>query len=76
LLKNKLGKKFVEFYYKHSPPIANTITKYEILRIATRLALTPIVYILAYPNITLILLLIPLLILVVSRRKECPHSKG
>jgi len=74
LLKNKLGKNFVEFYYKHSPPIANAIIKHDTLRIATRLILTPIVYTLVYPNFTLILLLISFLILFAARRKERPRA--
>jgi uncharacterized protein (DUF2141 family) len=70
LLKNKFGQEFVKFYYKHSPPIADTISKIEILKIATRLALTPVVYALAYPNVTLVLLLTALIILMISRRRK------
>jgi len=70
LLKTKLGQKFVKFYYKHSPPVADFIHKVEALRVATRLALTPMVYALAYPNATAMLLLTVLLILMISRRKK------
>jgi hypothetical protein len=70
LLKTKLGQKFVKFYYKHSPPVADFIRKVEALRVATRLALTPMVYALAYPNATAMLLLTVLLILMIGRRKK------
>ena len=76
LLKHKLGRMFVEFYYKYAPPIADAIIKHAALKIATRLALTPIVYILAYPNFTLALLLILFLIMVVLRRTRYPFSKA
>ena len=69
LLKTKLGQKFVKFYYKHSPPIADFIRKVEALRVATRLALTPMVYALAYPNATVLLLTV-FLILMIGRRKK------
>jgi hypothetical protein len=57
LLTNYFGKRFVEFYYKNSPPIARFIAKNDILRIATRWALTPVVYSVEYPNVILALIL-------------------
>jgi hypothetical protein len=75
LLKNKFGKMFVAFYYKNSPPIADRISKIEALRLATRLALTPVVYAMAYPGATAMLLLAALLILaIVVRRKKLARS--
>jgi hypothetical protein len=75
LLKNKFGKMFVAFYYKNSPPIADRISKIEALRLATRLALTPVVYAMAYPGATAMLLLVALLILaIVVRRKKLARS--
>ena len=75
LLKNKFGKMFVAFYYKNSPPIADRISKIEALRLATRLALTPVVYAMAYPSATAMLLLAALLILaIVVRRKKLARS--
>lgn len=43
LLKNPLGKFFVEIYYFISPPIANIIKESEALKKAVRIGLTPIV---------------------------------
>jgi len=70
LLKNKFGKMFVAFYYKNSPPIADRIRKIEALRLATRLALTPFVYAMAYPSSAAMLLLSALLILMAVVRKK------
>jgi hypothetical protein len=67
LLKNYLGKKFVKFYYKHSPALADSISKSEALRFATRLALTPVVYSIEYPNVTLMLLLLSGLLVIILR---------
>ncbi|MDH5784448.1 MAG: hypothetical protein OEZ16_02435 [Chromatiales bacterium] len=54
---NALGSWFVEFYYEHSPPIANYIAQHEALRAIVRWMLTPIVYGVKYPVITLLLML-------------------
>ncbi|MBI4846010.1 MAG: hypothetical protein HY810_06010 [Candidatus Omnitrophica bacterium] len=43
LLTNKLGTKFVKFYYKNSPPIANYIAKNEVLKAVIRIGLKPLV---------------------------------
>jgi hypothetical protein len=44
LLTNKVGKEFVEVYYKVSPPIADVIRDHDSLRAITRVALRPIIY--------------------------------
>lgn len=46
LKKRALGKKFVLFYYKISPPIANFIRKSEILKKLVRMLLKPLIWIL------------------------------
>jgi len=43
------GKAFVTIYYSISPPIADYIKQHETLKIATRWALTPMVYGIKYP---------------------------
>ncbi len=67
LITNPFGKAFVMFYYKVSPNLANYIKEHETLRIVTRFTLTPIVYGVKYPQITL--LLITLLIGFVSFKR-------
>lgn len=49
LLKTELGSAFVQFYYTHSPPIADFIAQHETLRILFRIALTPLVFGAEYP---------------------------
>lgn len=43
LLTNSIGRRFVDFYYTFSPPIAEIIGKNEILRVFTRIMLSPLV---------------------------------
>jgi len=43
LLTNNMGRTFVSFYYRHSPPIADFIMKHDVLRAAVRMALAPVV---------------------------------
>ncbi len=49
LLTNTPGRAFVKFYYANSPVIAQIISESEGLRFVTRIALTPVVYVMAYP---------------------------
>ncbi len=49
LLKNGLGREFVRLYHQYSPPVAALIKDHEILRTATRVLLTPVVYGVKYP---------------------------
>jgi hypothetical protein len=43
LLKNGMGRAFVDFYYEYSPPIANFIAIHACLRAAARWALLPLI---------------------------------
>jgi hypothetical protein len=43
LLTNRIGKRFVRFYYNYSPPMADFIEKHDSLRMMVRLCLIPVV---------------------------------
>lgn len=49
LLHSKLGTAFVKCYYAYSPPIADYIANHGILRVAFRLALTPLIFAVEFP---------------------------
>lgn len=49
LLTNAPGRAFVALYYRLSPPLADSIARHPLLRSATRLALTPLLFSVAYP---------------------------
>lgn len=60
LLTNPLGNKFVNFYYKHSPPIARFIAGNNVLKLIVRILLTPfvaVVYSFYHPVIIILALL-------------------
>lgn len=44
LLKKRVGKNFVSFYYNVSPHISEMVSKSELLKRLVRLGLTPIIY--------------------------------
>lgn len=56
LLATAPGRAFVDFYYATSPPVADFIRDSAVLRAAVRAALTPVVYALAYPGASLLVL--------------------
>lgn len=56
IITNPLGRTFVAFYYRVSPPIAEYISRHEGLKWLTRCALSPVVYGLKYPFVFLIFL--------------------
>jgi YVTN family beta-propeller protein len=50
LLTNRLGRGLVDFYYRHSPPIAAAIRRHDALRVATRGLLWPVIFAVKYPG--------------------------
>lgn len=62
------GRKFVDLYYRYSPPVADVIAKNELLKLIVRGLLTPIVYTVAYPIVALALLFTLLFSLQYRRR--------
>ncbi len=78
LIPSKLGRKFVELYYKYSPFIANLITKHKALKVSVRINLFPIVifsYLMVHlgPIVTAVVLIfifaLPVFIVLNFRRK-------
>ncbi len=73
LLTNAAGKSFVDLYYTYSPPVADFITRYDILQAPVRWALLPLVamiYVILHfgPAAPLLALMIATVILAIRRR--------
>jgi hypothetical protein len=68
LLTNAVGTELVEFYYRHSPPIAHYIRERETLKASVRSILTVVVYSIEYP-VTAVLTLFLLLALAIRTLK-------
>lgn len=69
LLTNRIGRAFVRFYYRHSPPLAEFIKKHEVAKYITRILLSPVILIawLTLKGLLIPLLIIPLLLLLRKR---------
>jgi hypothetical protein len=74
LLTNKLGRAFVEFYYRNSPPIAAYIANHETLRVGTRILLTPVIYLIKYPSLDVILIVIIFVLVYKQKRRRALHK--
>ncbi|MEI6214791.1 MAG: MXAN_6640 family putative metalloprotease [Desulfuromonadales bacterium] len=57
LVTNRPGRAFVSLYYRLSPPLAEIISRHEILRVAARLLLTPLLFALSHFTAAVILLI-------------------
>ena len=73
LLTDAAGKSFVDLYYTYSPPVADFITRYDILQAPVRWALLPLVamiYVILHfgPAAALLALMIATVILAIRRR--------
>ncbi len=49
LQRTALGRAFINFYYRHSPPLAAVIAEHAWLRFLVRMVLTPLVLVIAFP---------------------------
>lgn len=54
LLSNVPGRWFVDFYYRHAPPVAMYLEDHPGSRLAMRLVLTPLVLAVVYPHLLLL----------------------
>ncbi|NHA13433.1 CFI-box-CTERM domain-containing protein [Thioalkalivibrio sp. XN279] len=70
LMKSAPGRGFVAFYYRHSPPVAEFISRHDGLRALTRTLLTPLVLGVTYPLATLLGLGLALLAALNLRRRR------
>jgi len=70
LLKFHLGKLFVAWYYRNSPPLAAVIAQNERLRILVRTALTPVIYAVEYPMASSVILLSAFYIILLEKRRR------
>ncbi len=69
LLTNAPGRAFVAWYYDTSPPFADFIRRHEELRLAVRVALTPLVYAIEYPARAGTVLLLTVALIYARRRR-------
>ena len=58
LLTHAMGRAFVEWYYRVSPPLAAFIAQHDSARIITQLFLTPVVYVVKYPILAVVMMLL------------------
>lgn len=69
LLASAPGRAFVAWYYDTSPPFAGFIRRHEELRLAVRVALTPLVYAIEYPARAGTVLLLTVALIYARRRR-------
>jgi hypothetical protein len=70
LLTNAPGRVLVKMYYRYSPTMADYIARHESLRTATRIVLTPIVFIIKYPLLGLLVVLVGAVFLVIKKKQR------
>jgi hypothetical protein len=68
LLTNSIGTSFVDFYYRHSPPLADYIRERDTLRAMVRSGLAVVIYSIEHPLAAMLGLLLPVLIVIRQRR--------
>ncbi len=72
LMQSALGKRLIDFYYEWSPGAARFIARRPLLKEATRLALTPVVFMMEYPRLAGVIFLAGVIIfsIVVLLKRE------
>lgn len=70
LLTNTLGKSLVNFYYRHSPSMADYIRQHESCRVAACLLLTPLVYAVQYPSLAALGFIFAIGLVIAKRRRN------
>ena len=73
LLTNKLGSKFVDWYYRTSPPVAEYLKHTPLQASAVRCALAPIVYTIRYPVLIPVICGLLLALGYWMRRRDLKH---
>lgn len=58
LITNPFGESLVLLYYRYSPPLADIIASHGSLRFTTRMVLTPLIFTIKYPLVSIALILI------------------
>jgi uncharacterized repeat protein (TIGR01451 family) len=69
LQRTALGRAFIRFYYRHSPPLAAVIAEHDWLRFLVRMLLTPLVLAIAFPLRALLLAVLAATMLVAVNRR-------
>lgn len=73
LLTNTLGRRFVDFYYRNSPPIASFISHNEMLKVVVRGLLIPViglVYLIMHPSAAIMIVIGMMMMFGWWRRKK------
>lgn len=76
LLTNPLGRAFVDFYYRTSPPVARYIGKHRTLMALTRLVLAPVVFGVEHPMAALLIVTSVLVAAGARRRRRIVNQPG
>lgn len=69
LITNAPGRALVDFYYEYSPPVADYIRTHEGVRTAVRWSLTPLVFGIARPGVSVVMLALFLAVLLVRKKR-------
>ena len=76
LRRSALGRAFIRFYYRYSPPVAAIVARHASLRLVVRALLTPVVLVIEFPRTTGTLVAAALVLLLAGRRRLRPGSEA